>query len=147
MRENSKIYWFEPVVFLLFGFFHMHRLWGLIDRDGYANFWIGIMNNRGVLYYLLMVILASLCLCGISVFIMNKGENYWWRWVYIFGGGYVLFDLFAIMIKLEIWSKLLLAMFDTESTYWNFVWGFFIFLGILSFLLGIRIIKLMKQAK
>lgn len=147
MKENSKIYWFEPFVFLLFGIFHMHRVWGIIDRIEYANFWLGIMNNRGLLYFLLMGILSVLCLSGIIVFIMNKGKNYWWRWVYIFGGGYVLFDLFAIMIKLKTWSKLLLFMFDTESIYWNFVWGFFTLLGILSFLLGLYIIKVMKQEK
>lgn len=147
MKEKSKIYLFEPIVFLLFGLFHIHRIWGFIDRTEYANFWLGIMNNRGFLYFLLMSILSVLCLAGIIVFILNIGRNYWWRWVYIFGGGYVLFDLCAIMIKLKIWSKLLLFMFDTESEYWNFVWGFFVSLGVLSFLLGLYIINTMKKSK
>ena len=50
MKEKSKIYWFEPVVFLFFGVFHLHRIWELIDRNSYADFWLGVMNNRGVLY-------------------------------------------------------------------------------------------------
>lgn len=147
MKEKSKIYWFEPVVFLFFGLFHIHRIWGLMDRIKYANFWLEIMNNRGLLYFSLMGILSVLCIAGIIVFFKNKSKNYWWRWIYIFGGGYVLFDLFAILIKLEIWNKLLLFMFDTESIYWNYVWGFFVIIGVLSTYLGLHIIKLMKQCR
>lgn len=147
MSEKSKIYCFEPVIFLFFGVFHMHRIWAFIDRTGYANFWLGLCSNQGVLYFLLMGILASLCLLGIIVFTKNKGNNYWWRWIYIFGGGYVLFDLCSIFIKLEVWNQLLRMMFDTTSQYWNIIWGFFIIIGFLSFLLGVHIIKLIKQTK
>lgn len=145
MNKKSHIYWFEPVVFLFFGLFHIHRIWGLIDRVGYADFWFSIMKNRGVLYFLLMGILSVLCVLGIVVFIKNIGKNYWWRWIYIFGGGYVLFDLFAILMKLAVWNKLLLKMFDTTGAYWNLLWGAFITIGSLSLVLGIHIIKIMKQ--
>lgn len=132
---------------MFFGLFHLHRIWALIDRTGYSDFWLGLLDNQGVLYVLLMGILAILCLGGMIVFIKNKGKRYWWRWIYLFGGGYVLFDLFAVLIHLEVWDRLLRMMFDTTSIYWNFLWGFFIMIGFLSFLLGIHIIKLMKQAK
>jgi hypothetical protein len=146
LKTKSKILWFEPVVFLFFGLFHMHRIWGLVDRTGYANFWLGVMNNRGVLYFSLMGVLSALSIAGIVVFFRNIDNNYWWRWIYIFGGGYVLFDLFAIVIQLKVWDIMLEMMYDTTSIYWNYLWGFFIVIGFLSFVLGLHIIKIMKQA-
>lgn len=91
-----------------------------------------------------MGILAFLCVCGIVTFCKNIHNNYWWRWIYIFGGSYVLFDLFAIAIELKVQIDLLLLMFDVNSSYWNFVWGFFIALGEFVFGLGM---KLLKQRK
>lgn len=144
MKEKSKIYRFEPLVFLFFGIFHIHRIWGLIDRNSYANFWLRILNNRGILYFVLMGILSTLCIAGIIIFFRHIGKNYWWRWIYIFAGGYVLFDLFAIAIKLNAWKKLLLMMFDTSSAYWNILWSMFILIGTLSCALGLYIIRKMK---
>ena len=115
----------------------MHRIWAIIDRKSYASFWIGIMENKGPLYFLLMGILAGLCIVGIINFI--------WRWIYLFGGTYVLFDLFAIAVGLEGWQKLLAIMFDTNSPYWNFIWGFFIALGTAVFALGIFLMVKSKK--
>ena len=83
--------------------------------------------------------LAFLCVCGIATFCKNIKNNYWWRWIYIFGGSYVLFDLFAIAIELKVWNALLLFMFDVNSQYWNIVWGFFIILGAFVFCLGMKL--------
>ena len=44
----KKIYWFEPLFFLFFGIFHLHRIWGILDRKAYDEFWLGIMESRGV---------------------------------------------------------------------------------------------------
>lgn len=66
---------------------------------------------------------------------------------YIFGGGYVIFDLFAIAIELEIWNKLLLMMFNINTRLWYPAWCGFIFVGLLSFALGIHILKQYKQGK
>lgn len=145
MNEKSKIFWFEPIVFLFFGVFHLHRIWGLIDRNGYSDFWLSVLNKRGLLYYILMGILSVLCIAGVAVFIKNKGKNYWWRWFYVFGGGYVLFDLFAIAIRLSIWENLLNLMFDVTGWYWNIIWVAFIVLGLISLIIGILIIKKMLQ--
>lgn len=43
-----------------FGLFHLHRIWGLIDRTSYADFWLGILENKGAFYFVLMGILAFL---------------------------------------------------------------------------------------
>lgn len=48
----------------------------------------------------LMGIIAILCVLAITTFFKN------WRWIYLFGDIYVLFDLFAIAIGLEFWLRL-----------------------------------------
>ena len=92
-----------------------------------------------------MGILSILCIEGIITFIRSIGKNYWWRWIYIFGGGYVLFDLFAIAMKLKAWNKLVLLMFDTSSAYWNPLWSIFILIGSLLCGLGLYLLRKMKQ--
>ncbi len=141
----KKIYLWEPWFFLFFGLFHMHRIWALVDRESYASFWMRILNNKGLLYFLIMGVLGFLCIIGIITFIKNRKQNYWWRWIYVFGGIYVLFDLFAIAIGIKFWSQLLQWMFDTSSVYWNVCWSFFIALGGSVFALGLYLLK--KQRK
>lgn len=138
---------FEPWVFIFFGVFHLHRIWGLINRRPYADFWLGIMENKGAFYYALMLILAGLCICGIITFLKNLHNNFWWRWIYIFCGGYLLFDLFAIMTGLKFWHELILKMYDTTAPYWNVLWISFIFLGGFSFALGIKLLLLRRKLK
>jgi hypothetical protein len=137
--KYKKIYSWEPWFFIFFGLFHLHRIWALWDREGYASLWMGIMENKGWPYFLIMGVLASLCILGIVVFFRELRHNYWWRWVYLGGGGYLLFDLFAIATGMKFWHELLLKMFDTSSPYWNLIWGFFILIGALSFALGISL--------
>lgn len=144
----KKIYCWEPWFFMFFGLFHLHRIWGLFDRESYASFWMGILENKGVPYYATMGVLALLCVAGIVVFIRERKHNYWWRWIYIGGGSYVLFDLFAIATGLKFWKTLLDSMFDTSSSYWNICWSLFIILGGFVFCLGISLlINLMKDKK
>ena len=137
---ERKVFAWEPWFFIAFGLFHLHRIWGLIDRNSYAAFWIGVLENKGLFYFALMGILAVLCILGVVTFVKNKKDNYWWRWIYLFGGTYLLFDLFAIAIGLEFWNNLLLWMFDITSIYWNYIWLFFISLGGFVFLLGIKLL-------
>ena len=143
----KKIHSWEPCFFILFGLFHLHRIWALFDRTAYAAFWMGILNSKGAAYFLIMGVLAALCVLGIITFFKNRKHNYWWRWVYMFGGSYVLFDLLAIATGLKQWSRLLQMMFDTASPYWNAVWSFFIILGGLSFSLGVYLLFNRKQEK
>ena len=49
-----KIAWYEPLFFLFFGAFHLHRVWGLADRESYAAFWLGVLTQKGPLYFGLM---------------------------------------------------------------------------------------------
>lgn len=142
---ERKVFAWEPWFFIAFGLFHLHRIWGLIDRNTYAAFWIDALENKGLFYFTLMGILALLCILGVATFVKNKKNNYWWRWIYLFGGAYLLFDLFAIAIGLDFWKHLLLWMFDTASIYWNFVWSFFILLGGFVFLLGIKLLPKRKD--
>ena len=136
----KKIETFEPWIFLFFGAFHFHRIWGLFDRESYANFWIATMERKGGFYFLLMGILTILCVLGIMVFLKNLRHNYWWRWIYVFGGGYVLFDLFAIVTGWEFWHQLILKMYDVNVPYWNLLWLLFILMGGAVFLLGTKLL-------
>ena len=131
-----KIYCYEPWFFIFFWIFHLHRIWGLIDRQAYASFWLHVMESKGIFYFVLMGILAGLCVLGIITFFRCIHHNYWWRWIYLCGGGYVLFDLFAIATGLYFWHELLIAMFDVNASYWNILWGGFILLGAVVFGLG-----------
>ena len=145
-RSSKTIYFWEPWFFIFFGVFHLHRIWGLIDRESYASFWMGILENKGWPYFAIMGLLAGLCVLGIVTFIRERGNNFLWRWIYIGGGSYVPFDLFAIAAGLQVWQDLLAKMFDTSSPYWNVVWGSFIVLGGLVFALGLSLIaKRRKQ--
>ena len=103
------------------------------------------MENKGALYYLIMGLLTCLCIMGIVTFIREYKTNYSWRWIYLFGGVYVLFDLAAIAYNLEIWRRFLAIMFDTASPYWNAVWLFFILLGAVIFVLGVRLLSLRQK--
>lgn len=143
--EKKKIYLWEPWFFIFFGIFHLHRIWGLADRNSYAEFWLGILENKGAIYFILMGVLASLCILGIVTFIKNRNNNSWWRWIYIFGGTYVILDLFAIAVELKFWNNLLMMMFDVNSPYWNIIWSFFILLGGFVFMLGIVLFRQRKQ--
>lgn len=51
--KQSKIAFFEPWFFLFFGLFHLHRIWGLVDRNAYADFWMSVMAQKGAFYYYL----------------------------------------------------------------------------------------------
>ena len=85
----KKIYCWEPWFFMFFGLFHLHRIWGLFDRESYASFWMGILENKGVPYYATMGVLALLCVAGIVVFIRERKHNYWWRMELHFWCGHI----------------------------------------------------------
>ncbi len=142
---KKKIYAWEPYFFMFFGLFHLHRIWGLVDIKSYADFWVGLMESKGIMYFVVMILLASLCVLGIITFCKNKGKNYWWRWIYIFGGSYVLFDLFAIAIGMDVWNKLILMMYDINAPFWNVLWSGFILLGGFVFVLGVKLLMQRKR--
>lgn len=141
----KKVEVFEPWIFIFFGVFHLHRIWGLIDRQAYADFWVKTMESKGILYYLLMGILTALCIWGIRTFLKNRHNNFWWRWIYIFCGGYLLFDLFAIATGLRFWHELILKMYDIYAPYWNAIWISFILLGGFSFALGVKLLLVREK--
>ena len=140
-KTARPIHWFEPWFFLLFGAFHLHRVWGLLDRDGCAAFWLGVLESRGWFYFALMGLLAALCLAGVWAFLRRRRERAWWRWIYVLGGGYVLWDLFAIAAGLDFWQNLLYSMFDTALPCWDVLWGGFVLLGAGAFALGLALLR------
>lgn len=142
-----KIYCYEPFFFIFFGLFHVHRVWAFLNRQAYADFWIGILKEKGFLYFLIMGILGGLSILGVVTFLKNRKDNYWWRWIYLFGGAYLLIDLFAIATELEIWNRLLLYMFDVHSSYWDSIWLFFILIGLASFILGLFLLYAVRENK
>lgn len=141
-----RVHFYEPWFFIFFGVFHLHRIWGLIDRKSYADFWIGVLQEKGVIYYSLMALLSILCILGIITLLKDLKHNFWWRWIYLFGGGYLLFDLFAIATGIRFWHDLLLKMFDISSPCWNAIWSAFILLGAAVFTLGIRLLLKRNRA-
>ena len=128
---------YEPWFFIFFGFFHLHRVWGLVNRKAYSEFWIQAMVQKGAIYYVLMGLLAIPCIMGIATFIRYPHDRYWWRWMYLFGGGYVLFDLVMIATEQLFWRRLILQMFDITAPYWNALWLTFVILGAASLTLGV----------
>lgn len=84
--DMKMIYKFEPWFFMFFEVFHLHRIWGLVDRNSYAKFWINVMEYKELFYFVLMGILSVLCVLGIITFFKNLRYNYWWRRIYLCGG-------------------------------------------------------------
>lgn len=88
--ENKKIYAWEPWFLIFFGIFHLHRIWGLFDRQSYADFWIGIMQQKGVFYFVLMVLL----------FMFDVNSPYWnMVWGFFILLGAFVFSLGVKLIK------------------------------------------------
>lgn len=79
--------------FLFFGAFHLHRIWGLFDRKSYADFWIGVMEQRNWFYFLLMGILTIFCVLGIKTFFKNLHHNFWWDG-YTFLAGFMCYSIY-----------------------------------------------------
>ena len=62
---------------MFFGMFHLHKIWGLVDRIAYAVFWMNVMEQKGWFYFGLMSVLAT----------------FWWNGTlgHSYGGNTVLF--------------------------------------------------------
>lgn len=128
-------------LYVFFGVFHLHRIWALVERSSYAKFWLSVLQSRGIIYFILLAIMMLLCLGGFIAFVRNRRYNFWWRYLYLLGGAYVVFDLFAIYFELPVWKEVIYTMFDTSNSNWTLIWGGgFIGMGALSLVLGIRLI-------
>lgn len=58
-----------------------------MDRESYATFWLDVMENKGMFYFVLMGILAGLCVMGIVTFFRTLLCG---GFVALGGGGFVL---------------------------------------------------------
>ncbi|MDR1795384.1 MAG: hypothetical protein LBR25_08325 [Erysipelotrichaceae bacterium] len=146
-KVKTAVLWFEPLIFIYFGIFLGSRIWAFFDRESYAAFFLGLLLNKSLLYFVLMALMFLLCLAGLSVFFLQYKQRSWWRWLYFFGGAYVLFDCTAILCGFGFWQQLLFWMFDTANPYWNLIWGFFTLLGLLALLLGFYLLHLLLPPK
>lgn len=68
---EKKIYAWEPYFFMFFGLFHLHRIWGLIDRKSYADFWVGMMVR--------LYITGRVCFC-IRCQTIDAKKTITWIW-------------------------------------------------------------------
>lgn len=62
----------EPWIFIFFGVFHLHRIWGLVDRQAYANFWVKTRESK---------VCFITCLWGFwRELILKMYDIYAWYW-------------------------------------------------------------------
>lgn len=50
----KKIFALESWFFMFFGLFHLHRIWAPIDREAYTSFWMEMLNEKSLSYFLIM---------------------------------------------------------------------------------------------
>ena len=124
-------YRIEALFFLFSGLFHIHRIWAFIDAKAYNNFWLKIVQNRNVYFYILGIILIIIAIIVIIYFIKYYKEKKWWRWIYLFGGVYVLIDCILNLSNNDFMKYIVLKMYTLKQPYYNILWGFFIMLGII----------------
>jgi hypothetical protein len=136
MNLGVNKYRLESLFFLFFGLFHIHRIWAFIDAKAYNDFWLNMLNNRNIFFYIFGVILIILTLAVIIYFLKHYKEKKWWRWIYLFGGGYVLIDCILNLFKNNFIINIVIKMYTLGQPYYNIVWGFFILLGIICIIIS-----------
>jgi hypothetical protein len=129
-------YRMESIFFLFFGLFHTHRILAFIDAKAYNNFWLKILQNRNVPFYILGIILIILAIIVIIYFIKYFKEKKWWRWIYLFGGIYILIDCILNLLNNDYINCIVIKMYTLKQPYHNILWGFFIILGIICIVIS-----------
>jgi hypothetical protein len=130
-------YRLESLVFLFFGLFHIHRIWAFIDSKAYNNFWLGVLDNRGPSFFFLGVLLMILSIVVILYFLKNYKDKKWWRWIYLFGGIYVLFDSILNLLNNNFMINVVIKMYTIAQPYYYILWGLFILLGLVCIIICI----------
>jgi hypothetical protein len=142
-----NIYKFESIFFLFFGIFHLHRIWAFISPNTYSTFWLSLSNNKNAFAYLLGIIILLLSIFAILTFIINFKNNKWWRWIYLFGGIYLLFDSILNLLNVKFMMNIVNYMFTAPNPQFNIIWGFFIILGLFCIILSIYLWKYKEDKK
>ena len=136
MNLNMNKYRIESLFFLFFGLFHIHRIWAFINAKAYNNFWLNISRNRNTFFYLLGIILIILTFVVIIYFIKYFKERKWWRWIYLFGGTYLLIDSILNLLNNNFMNNIVIKMYTLRQPYYKILWGSFIILGIISIIIS-----------
>jgi len=129
-------YKIESFVFLFLGLFYIDKIWAFICPKDYNYFWLNILQTRNTIFYILEVTLAVLSLIQIILFLIYFKDKKWWRMIYLFGGIYVFIDSVSYILKSKFLSRILISMYMLKQPYYNILWGFFVFLGIVCFIIS-----------
>jgi len=96
---------------------------------------------------LLGIIILLLSIFAILTFIINFKNNKWWRWIYLFGGIYLLFDSILNLLNVKFMMNIVNYMFTAPNPQFNIIWGFFIILGLFCIILSIYLWKYKEDKK
>ena len=128
---NSNKYKMESLFFCIFGLFHIHRIWAFINAKGYNVFWLNVLRNKNIFFYILGIILVSLAIIALAFFVKFFKEKKWWRWIYLFGGIYVLIDCILNLLDNNFMAYVVMKMYTLKQPFYNILWSFFILVGII----------------
>ena len=129
-------YKFESLFFLFFGLFHIHRIWAFIDSKSYNKFWLELLENRDISFFILGFLLFIITVIAIIYFIKNFKDKKWWRWIYLFGGIYLVIDSVLNLLNVNIINNIVVKMYTLKQPYYDILWGLFIILGIICFIIS-----------
>jgi uncharacterized membrane protein len=126
----------ESLFFLFFGLFHIHRIWAFIDSKTYNTFWLNILDSRGAFLFILGSLLLIMSIIVILYFIKNFKDKKWWRWIYLFGGIYLVMDTVLNLLNNNFIKNVVIKMYTVEQPYYSILWGLFIVLGIICIIIS-----------
>jgi len=126
----------ESLVFLFFGLFHIHRIWAFIDSKSYNEFWLNILESRGPFLFVLGFLLLIISIIVILYFIKNIKDIKWWRWIYLFGGIYLIIDNILNLLNNDFIKNVIIKMYTIKQPYYSILWGLFLVLGIFCIIIS-----------
>jgi uncharacterized membrane protein len=126
----------ESLIFLFFGLFHIHRIWTFVDSKSYNKFWLNILESRGLFLFILGILLFVISIIVILYFIKNYRSKKWWRWIYLFGGIYLIMDTVLNLFNNHFIKNVVIKMYTLKQPYYSVLWGLFIILGIICIIIS-----------
>jgi hypothetical protein len=129
-------YRFESLIFFFFGLFHTHRIWAFVNSTSYNKFWLNILESRGTFFIILGLFLLIISILAIVYFIRNFKYKKWWRWIYLFGGIYLVIDTILNLFNNNLIKNIVIKMYTIKQPYYSILWGFFIALGLVCIIIS-----------
>ena len=72
----------------------------------------------------------------ILYFIINFKDKKWWRWIYLFGGIYLIIDNVLNLFNNNFINNVVIKMYTMKQPYYSILWGLFIILGIICLIIS-----------